>query len=126
MIARQCINPQRRRQYAQVKNWSLEFGVEVKRQTAINRTRNFIKTHRRLLKGGRPLLIPRWTQTVIYQLAVTNLTKVNATNTCLGIRSDNVYCVVRSPKAANYAMERARRVLHAIAKRDPSFDPSQY
>ncbi len=126
MIAEECINPQRQQRYSTVKNWTIEFGVEVKRQSAIDRTKEFITVHRALLKGGKPLLIPRWTQNVIYQLAVTDLTQVNATNTCLSIRNDNIYCVVRSPKAANYAMERARRVLEAIAKRDPSFDPRHY
>lgn len=54
---------------------------------------------------------------VIYTVGVTDLTKANATNTCLSLRSDTVYCVVRSPQAANYAMDKALRVLDAIAKR---------
>ena len=118
IIAKECINPQRRRKYISVKNWSVEIGVEVRRKAAIKRARNFIKDHRGLLKGGRPLLIPRWVQNVIYRVGVTGLTKANATNTCLSIRSDSVFCVVRSPKSANYAMDKALRVLAATAKRD--------
>jgi D-alanyl-D-alanine carboxypeptidase len=118
MIAKECINPQGVRRYMTVKDWSVEFGVEVQRQAAINRARGFIKKHRGLLKGGRPLLIPRMARRVIYRVGVTGLAKANATNTCLGIRSDSVFCVVRSPKSANYAMDKAHRVLEAMAKRD--------
>jgi len=118
IIAKECINPQGGRRYFAVKDWSVEFGVEVRRQAAVDRARSFIKEHRGLLKGGRPLLIPRMARRVIYRVGVTGLAKANAINTCLSIRSKTIYCVVRSPKAASYAMKKALRVLAAIAKRD--------
>lgn len=118
MIATECIEGKDVRDYREIKDWSIEIGVEVQRRAAIRRARKFIKQHRKVLKGGQPLLIPRWAQTVIYQVGVTGLTRDNAINTCLSVRSDATYCVVRSSRMENIAMDRALRVLKAVAKRD--------
>jgi hypothetical protein len=118
MIAEECINPQHGRSHTVVSEWGIQLGVEATREAALDRARGFIKRHRALLKGGRPLLTPRWVQNVIYEVGITDLKKADATNTCLTVRNDTVYCVARPPEAQQYAMDKALRVLAAVAKRE--------
>jgi hypothetical protein len=118
IIATECLVSNDVRDYRAIKDWSIEIGVEVQSTAAVKRARKFIKKHRDVLIGGQPLLIPRWTQTLIYQVAVTGLSRDNAINTCLSVRSESIYCVVRSSRLENIAMDRALRVLKAVAKRD--------
>ena len=118
IIATECLEPKDGKKYMVIKEWSIEIGVEVRLKDAIRSARKFIKQHRAVLKGGQPLLIPRWAQTVIYQVGVTGLKRDNAIDTCLSVRSDSVYCVVRSQRIENIAMDRAQRVLKAVEKRD--------
>lgn len=116
MIATDCINPQPGREYFRVQDWSILLGgVDMTRRDALARARQFMREHRKLLRGGRPMLVPRWARDVIWQIGITGLTQQNATNTCLGIRSDSTYCVVRSPAAADAAMQRALRVMDAVS-----------
>ncbi len=118
IIATECLEPKDGKKYMAIKDWSIEIGVEVRLRDAIKRARRFIKKHRAVLKGGQPLLIPRWTQTIIYQVGVTGLKRDNAIDTCLSVRSESVYCVVRSERIEKIAMDRAQRVLKAVEKRD--------
>lgn len=116
MIATECINPEPGREYFRVQAWSILLGgVDMTRRDALARARAFIREHRKLLRGGRPLLMPRWARDVIWQIGITGLEQRDATNTCLGIRGDNTYCVVRSPAAAEFAMQRALRILDAVS-----------
>ncbi len=116
MIATDCINPAPGRKYFRVQGWSILLGgVDMTRREALARAREFIRAERKLLRGGRPLLMPRWTREVIWQIGITGLTQADATNTCLGIRDDNTYCVVRSPAAAEFAMARALRIMDAMS-----------
>ena len=123
IIANECvetkdgIEPKDGKKYMVVKGWSIEIGVEVQLSDALNRAQSFIKQNRAVLKAGQPLLIPRWAQTVIYQFGVTGLQRDDAINTCLSVRSESVYCVVRSERVENIAMDRAQRVLMAVEKR---------
>jgi len=118
MIATGCINPQPGREYFKVREWSVLLGgIDLTRRAALVRARQFMRDHRSLLKGGRPMLLPRWARDVTYQIGITGLKKQNATNTCLGIRSKQVYCVVRSPKAAEYAMQKGLRIIAAVEKK---------
>ncbi len=122
MIATECINPAPGREYFRVQGWSILLGgVDMTQRDALARARGFMRTHRELLRGGRPLLMPRWARDVIWQIGITGLTQRDATNTCLGIRDDNTYCVVRSPAAAGFAMQRALRVMDAVSA--PRGDP---
>lgn len=121
-IARECVETKPGQKYFKVKDWSIQLGVEVTKEAALERARAFIKTHRKLLKGGRPLLTPKWVQNVIYQVGVTGLTQANASNTCLTIRSDTVYCIVRTQRASQHAMDRALRVLEAVARKEQDTD----
>lgn len=116
MIATECINPEPGREYFRVQDWTLLLGgVDMTRRDALARARAFMRARRQLLRGGRPLLIPRWARDVIWQIGITGLTQRDATNTCLGIRDDNTYCVVRSPAAAEFAMQRALQVMDAVS-----------
>lgn len=116
MIATECINPKRTRRYLTVKRWSIQLGLEGKRGVALERAEAFIGKHRKLLKGGQPLLIPRWARDVIYQVSITDLSKEDATNTCLTIRDDE-YCIVRPPAAAKHEVGRALRTIKALEKK---------
>lgn len=118
MIATECINPQPGREYFKVKDWSILLGgVDLNRRAALDRARKFIRAHRSLLQGGRPMIMPHWARDVVYQVGITGLERQHATNTCLGIRSNSIYCVVRSPQAAEYAMQKALRIMDAVAQR---------
>lgn len=122
MIATECINPAPGRKYFRVQGWSILLGgVDMTQREALARARAFMRTHRELLRGGRPLIMPRWARDVIWQIGITGLTQRDATNTCLGIRGDNTYCVVRSPAAAEFTMRRALRVMDAVSA--PGGDP---
>ncbi|MDA0823159.1 MAG: D-alanyl-D-alanine carboxypeptidase [Proteobacteria bacterium] len=118
MIATACIDPEHTDKPQIVSNWSIEFGVEVDERTALGRAETFIQTHQKLLNGEQPMLIPRWTRKIIYRVGVTALEKDNAISTCLAVRTEKNHCIVRSPMAGNFQMEKAHRILEAIARRD--------
>ena len=118
MLATDCINPQRPNKSGIVSHWNIEFGIEPDERAALGRAKKFIQEHRKLLKGGRPMLIPRWTRKIIFRVGVTNLEKDNAISTCLAVRTEKNHCIVRSPMAGNYQMEKAHRILEAVARRD--------
>lgn len=123
MIATECINPEPGREYFRVRRWSILLGgVDMTRRAALARARQFMREHRGLLRGGRPMLVPRWARDVIWQIGITDLSQRDATNTCLGIRGQSTYCVVRSPAAAQFAMRRALRVMDAVSQPDSSVD----
>lgn len=110
-IAEECIHPRRDRGVHKVARWSLEIGVEVEKQAAIDTIRAFIREHRHTLRGGRPLLIPRLAQSIIYRIGVTDLEQADATATCLQLRERDQYCLVLTPEAAASAVKQAMQVI---------------
>lgn len=100
--------------------WSLEFALEVEREEALARTRDFITRYAERLPGARPLLIPRWVGTIIYRTAVTGLVREDALRTCGLMRRRHRFCLVLSPRNAAHTIAHAERTLKLVeAGRQP-------
>ena len=121
-IARSCINPRggRKRREPdpyQVRNFSVEFGVEVEREDALAGVAAFIEAAEGALDAGEALLIPRWVGTIIHRMAVTNLEQADATAYCKRLRDVEQFCLVLTPEAAGHALSDALRTLELVRKR---------
>ncbi|MBS38903.1 MAG: hypothetical protein CMO26_23650 [Thiotrichales bacterium] len=117
-IADACLYPRRQMSLHVVDEWSLEFGLEVELERAVELAQTFIKRHRNSLGGGRPLLIPRRAMDVIYRIAVTGLSHERALATCLSLRQRDIQCVIRSPETAELHVARALRQIEYLAEQN--------
>ena len=110
-IAEACLHPRRAGNLHAVHGWSLEFGLEVEQEAAVSLARRFISRHADTLRGGQPLLIPRWARDIIYRVAVTGLQHDAALQMCRQLRTDNTYCVLLPPETAQLSVDRALQTL---------------
>ncbi len=115
-LADECINPTRSRNLHRAQGWSLLFGFEREKAQAVKRARAFARANRKTLRGGRPLLVPQWAQSVIYRVGLTGLRQTAATATCLSARKNGRFCVVLPPQTAKSMLQRALKILRRLGK----------
>ncbi len=115
-LADECIHPGRSRNLHRARGWSLLIGFETEKALAIKAAKRFAYANRKTLRGGRPLLVPQWAQSIIYRVGLTGLKQKAATATCLSVRKKKQFCVVLPPKTAKQTLKRALKILEHVRK----------
>ena len=110
------VDPQPPASTAKASGWSIDVGIRKHKGQAWRFAKKIIRKHRKTLKGGRPLPIPRVRGVLLYRACITGLKYSNAFATCKNMRAKGEYCIILNLKMAKIALRAGRIASRNVSK----------